>query len=67
MAIEDGDKQVEAAGIIIDNDLSVRSTEKLVKDMLSEKPEKPKRNINPAGLLVYQEMERNYQICWEAK
>ena len=58
LAIEDGDKQVEAAGIIIDNDLSVRSTEKLVKDMLSEKPEKPKRNINPAGLLVYQEMEK---------
>lgn len=58
LAIEDGDKQVEAAGIIIDNELSVRSTEKLVKDMLSEKPEKPKRNINPAGLLVYQEMEK---------
>lgn len=59
LAIEDGDKQTEAAKLIIDNDLSVRDTEKLVKDILAEKPEKKtKKGLNPAGLLVYRDMEK---------
>ena len=50
------------AKTIIDNDLSVRETEKLIQSML-DKPEKQtaKKNLNPAMELVYREMEKKLE------
>ena len=59
LAINDEDIQVEIAKSVIDNDLSVRETEKYIKDVLEPKPAKKKAPaINPAGMLVFKEMEK---------
>lgn len=59
LAINDEELQMEIAKAVIDNDLSVRETEKHIKDILEPKPEQAKISaINPAGLLVYKEMEK---------
>ena len=52
----------DVAKTIIDNDLSVRETEKLIQSML-DKPEKQtaKKNLNPAMELVYREMEKKLE------
>lgn len=56
LAIENKELQLQAAQMIIDRDLSVRDTEKLVKMLLSP-PEKKEREVLP-GQAVYQEIER---------
>lgn len=53
----DPEKQVLCAQKIVDEDLSVRSTEKLVKDLQKEKPEKqPKENRNQ---IFYDELAKS--------
>lgn len=56
LAIEDKEQQLQAAQMIIDRDLSVRDTEKLVKMLLSP-PVKKEREALP-GQAVYQDIER---------
>lgn len=62
LALGDPDDIQEVAKTIIDNDLSVRETEKLIQKMV-EKPEhsKVQRAPNPAMELVYREMEKKLE------
>lgn len=59
LAIEDQDKQYEAAQKIFDEKLSVRDTEKLVKNIQNEKPDAPvsTNKIDPQLLAVYRDLE----------
>lgn len=59
LAIEDQDKQYEAAQKIFDEKLSVRDTEKLVKNIQNEKPDAPvsANKIDPQLLAVYRDLE----------
>ena len=59
LAIEDQDKQYEVAQRIFDEKLSVRDTEKLVKNLQNEKPEGtgPVNKIDPQLLAVYRDLE----------
>ena len=59
LAIEDQDKQYEAAQKIFDEKLSVRDTEKLVKNIQNEKPDAPVsvNKIDPQLLAVYRDLE----------
>lgn len=59
LAINDEELQLEIAKHILDNDLSVRETEKYIKEVLEPRPvKKPVSGINPAGMLVYKDMEK---------
>ena len=59
LAINDEELQKEIAKAVIDNDLNVRETEKHIKDILEPKPEKKTAAVvNPAGMLVYKDMEQ---------
>lgn len=62
LALGDTKDREDVAKTVIDNDLSVRETEKLVGKM-TEKPggAKPKAKINPAAELVYREMEKKLE------
>jgi ParB family chromosome partitioning protein len=55
LPINDKDQQYTTAMKIFDNKLSVRETERLVKNMLSEKPEKEK--TDPQVEMAYHEIE----------
>ncbi|SKC08963.1 chromosome partitioning protein, ParB family [Lachnospiraceae bacterium] len=55
LGIKDGDKQYDAACLVFDQQLSVRDTEKLVKNL--GKPEKIKKKTPEALTLIYREME----------
>ena len=59
LAIEDQDKQYEIAQKIFDEKLSVRDTEKLMKNLQNEKPEGtgPVNKIDPQLLAVYRDLE----------
>lgn len=59
LAIEDQDKQYEAAQKIFDEKLSVRDTEKLVKNIQNEKTDAPvsTNKIDPQLLAVYRDLE----------
>ena len=59
LAIEDQDKQYEVAQRIFDEKLSVRDTEKLVKNLQNEKPDAPAstNKIDPQLLAVYRDLE----------
>lgn len=56
ISLEDKEKQLEAAQIIVDKNLSVRETEKLVKKML-EPPVKKEKTELP-GQAVYRDLEK---------
>jgi len=56
LAIEDSEKQYDAACKIFDEKLSVRDTEKLVKDVLKEKPHK-EIAVTVEDKLIYREIE----------
>ena len=62
LALGDPNDMHDVAKTIIDNDLSVRETEKLIQSML-DKPEKTpaKKSLNPAMELVYREMEKKLE------
>ena len=59
LAIEDQEKQYEVAQKIFDEKLSVRDTEKLVKNIQNEKEENTsnKKQIDPQLLAVYRDLE----------
>lgn len=57
LAIEDAEAQVLAAGKVFDEKLSVRETEKLVKEILSPVQPKPEKVTDEAQDLVYQSLE----------
>ncbi len=54
LAIEDPEEQYRVAQMVFDQKLSVREVEKLVKKL--QKPEKPKKEIDSALELVYQDI-----------
>lgn len=56
LAIEDKDKQYSIAGKIFDEKLSVRETEKLVKQLLKEKPQKEIAAANEDDF-IYKDLE----------
>ncbi len=56
LAIEDKELQFKAAVDVLNHDLSVRATEKLIKAYLSPKPEK-KTESKSASAIVYRNME----------
>ena len=59
LAINDEDIQKEVAKAVIDSDLSVRETEKYIKNILEPKPDRKSiPSINPAGMLVFKDMEK---------
>ena len=55
LGLEDGDKQYEAALQILERKLSVRETERLVRDIQSPKPEKKKDTVREAYFRQYEE------------
>ena len=59
LAIDDQEKQYEVAQRIFDEKLSVRDTEKLVKNIQNEKTDDPapKNKIDPQLLAVYRDLE----------
>ena len=59
LAVEDGEQQYTLATKIMDEKLSVRETEKLVKKFLSAKQETEKLvvPVNPAENLIYRDLE----------
>ena len=59
LAVEDGEQQYILATKIMDEKLSVRETEKLVKKFLSAKEETEKQvvPVNPAENLIYRDLE----------
>ena len=68
LAINDEEIQMEVAKYVINNDLSVRETEKYIKDILEPRQtvQKPAA-VNPAGLLVYRDMEKKMSNCLGSK
>lgn len=56
LSITDKDLQYTTAMKVFDNKLSVRETERLVKNMLSEKPVK-KKKVDPQLEIIYHELE----------
>ena len=57
LAIADPELQYTLAMKIFDNKLSVRETERLIKNMLSEKKEKKKADIDPQMAIIYHQLE----------
>lgn len=69
LAIEDQEKQYEAAQRIFDEKLSVRDTEKLVKNIQNEKPDAPVsvNKIDPQLLAVYRDLEEQMKALLGTK
>ncbi|MEE0955302.1 MAG: ParB/RepB/Spo0J family partition protein [Eubacterium sp.] len=57
LALEDSAQQESAAGQVVKENLSVRDTEKLVKDLLNPKPVKERKKPDPQLEAVYAEIE----------
>lgn len=57
LAIEDKEMQYSAAIKVFDEKLSVRETEKLVKDILNPTEKKTEKKEDPALELIYQQLE----------
>ena len=69
LAIEDQDKQYELAQKIFDEKLSVRDTEKLVKNVQNQKSgdTEPADKIDPQLLAVYHELEEQMKVLLGTK
>lgn len=69
LAIEDQEKQYEVAQRIFDEKLSVRDTEKLVKNIQNEKDESTstKKQIDPQILAVYRDLEEQMKALLGTK
>ena len=69
LAIEDQEKQYEVAQKIFDEKLSVRDTEKLVKNIQNQKPEDtaPVDKIDPQLLAVYHDLEEQLKVLLGTK
>ena len=57
LGIEDKDKQYNLAMRIFDEKLSVRDTEKIVKDLQKPKKEEKKKEADPQMEVIYQQLE----------
>ena len=57
LAIEDSEIQIMAATKVFDEKLSVRETEKMVKEILNPALEKQEKPVDEAQNLVYQQLE----------
>ena len=69
LAIDDQEKQYEVAQRIFDEKLSVRDTEKLVKNLQNEKVDDPvsKNKIDPQLLAVYRDLEEQMKVVLGTK
>lgn len=69
LAIEDQEKQYEVAQKIFDEKLSVRDTEKLVKNIQNQKPEDTVSTdkIDPQLLAVYHDLEEQMKVLLGTK
>lgn len=69
LAIEDQEKQYEVAQKIFDEKLSVRDTEKLVKNLQNQKQDDnaPADKIDPQLLAVYHELEEQMKVLLGTK
>ena len=69
LAIDDQEKQYEVAQRIFDEKLSVRDTEKLVKNLQNEKTDDPvsKNKIDPQLLAVYRDLEEQMKAVLGTK
>jgi len=69
LAIDDQEKQYEVAQRIFDEKLSVRDTEKLVKNLQNEKPDAPLtgKKIDPQLLAVYRDLEEQMKALLGTK
>ena len=69
LAIEDQEKQYSVAQRIFDEKLSVRDTEKLVKNIQNEKPDAPvaAKKIDPQMEAVYRELEEQMKVLLGTK
>ena len=74
LPLESSEKQVELAGKIVDHELSVRATEKLVKEMLKANPktetdtkriERPEED--PSIAIIYKQIEERLQQTLHTK
>lgn len=67
--IEDGDLQYEIAQKIFDEKLSVRDTEKLVKNILNGKSKKKenKKQVNPQEEIIYKRFEEDLKMTFGTK
>jgi ParB family chromosome partitioning protein len=61
--IEDEETQINTAMKILDEHLSVRETEKLVKKILSGKPEKAETKEKPADDFIYRDLEEKIKTA----
>jgi ParB family chromosome partitioning protein len=69
LAIDDQEKQYEVAQKIFDEKLSVRDTEKLVKNLQNEKPDAPAspNKIDPQLIAVYRDIEEQMKAILGTK
>lgn len=67
--IEDGDLQYEIAQKIFDEKLSVRDTEKLVKNIFNGKSKKKenKKQVNPQEEIIYKRFEEDLKMTFGTK
>ncbi len=69
LGIEDADKQYEVAQKIFDEKLSVRDTEKLVKNLQNEKnsPKEDKQKLDPKLEAIYKDLEEQMKVILGTK
>lgn len=65
--IEDEELQYTVALKILDEKLSVRETEKLVKKILSDTPNKEEKKVNPTEEIVYKDIEEKLKSVMGTK
>lgn len=67
LAISDNEKQYSLAQQIFDEKLSVRETEKLVKKLQNQKPEKPKQPVDDNMSVFYEDIEQKLKSIMGTK
>ena len=67
LSLEDKDKQLELAKLIVEKSLSVRQVEKLVKDLAQPRKERVKEKEPDAVALAYQNMEERMKTIMGTK
>lgn len=67
LGIADNEQQYVLAQQIFDEKLSVRETEKLVKKLQKQKPEKPKQQVDDSMSVFYEDMEQKLKAIMGTK
>lgn len=67
LGIADNEQQYVLAQQIFDEKLSVRETEKLVKKLQKQKPEKPKQPVDDSMSVFYEDMEQKLKAIMGTK